>query len=45
MDYALRDVAWEPCLIEPCHDRALESYARRKQGIPNPAIGYFAPAP
>jgi AhpD family alkylhydroperoxidase len=42
---ALQHVAWESCLIEPHRDRALESYARRKQGIPNPAISYFAPVP
>lgn len=45
MVYALEHVAWESCLIERHPDRALESYARRKQGIPNPAIGYFAPVP
>jgi AhpD family alkylhydroperoxidase len=42
---ALQHVAWEPCLIEPQRDRALESYARRKQGIPNPMITYFASVP
>ena len=45
MANSLQHVAWEPCLIEPRPDRALESYARRKQGIPNPAIPYFAPVP
>jgi AhpD family alkylhydroperoxidase len=45
MPTALQHVAWEPCLIEPTRDRALESYARRRQGIPNPVIGYFAPVP
>jgi hypothetical protein len=33
MPNALQHVAWEPCLIEPSRDRALESYARRRQGI------------
>lgn len=41
----LQDVAWESCLIEPAADRELEAYARRRQGIPNPAIRYFAPVP
>jgi AhpD family alkylhydroperoxidase len=45
MPNALEHIAWEPCLIEPSRDRALESYARRRQGIPNPAIGYFASVP
>ena len=42
---ALQHVAWESCLIEPHPDRALESYARRKMGIPNPMISYFASVP
>lgn len=41
----LQDVAWERCLIEPRSDRAVEKYARRKQGFPQPMIGYFAPVP
>jgi alkylhydroperoxidase family enzyme len=41
----LENVAWESCLIEPSPDRELEAYARRRQGIPNPAIRYFAPVP
>jgi alkylhydroperoxidase family enzyme len=45
MATALQDVAWEPCLLELSRDRALESYARRRQGIPNPALGYFASVP
>jgi AhpD family alkylhydroperoxidase len=45
MPNALHQVAWESCLIEPRPDRALESYARRKQGLANPAIPYFAPVP
>ena len=42
---ALQDVAWESCLIEPHRDRTMERYARRRQGIPNPAIPYFASVP
>jgi alkylhydroperoxidase family enzyme len=41
----LAHVAWESSLIEPAPDRTLEAYARRKQGIPNPSIRYFAPVP
>jgi alkylhydroperoxidase family enzyme len=45
MASALEHVAWEPCWIEPRPDRALEAYARRKQGVPNPAIPYFSSVP
>lgn len=45
MPGALEHVAWETCLIEPGRNRTLESYARRRQGIPNPAIGYFVSVP
>src|SRR5947208_499827 len=45
MTTALQHVSWEPCLFEPRPDRALQSYARRKQGIPNPAIPYFVSVP
>lgn len=45
MATALQHVAWESCAVEPSHDRELESYARRKQGILSPAIRYFAPVP
>jgi AhpD family alkylhydroperoxidase len=45
MTSALEHVAWEPCLIERRPNRALESYVRRKWGIPNPTIAYFAPVP
>src|SRR5215469_2754391 len=45
MASALEHVAWETCLIDPRPDRALESYARRKMGIPYPPIRYFAPVP
>jgi AhpD family alkylhydroperoxidase len=45
MAHALQHVAWEQCLIEPLPDRALESYARRRHGMPFPSIRYFAPVP
>jgi alkylhydroperoxidase family enzyme len=45
MATALEHVAWEPCVLELHRDRALEAYARKRQGMPNPAIGYFAPVP
>jgi hypothetical protein len=45
MPTALQHVAWEPCLLEPCPDRVLQSHARRKQGIPYPSLRYFAPVP
>jgi AhpD family alkylhydroperoxidase len=45
MAHALQHVAWEQCLIEPRPDRALESYARRRHGMPFPPIRYFAPVP
>ncbi|HWO40294.1 MAG TPA: hypothetical protein VNO43_00625 [Candidatus Eisenbacteria bacterium] len=41
----LQHVSWESPLVEPRPDRALESHARRKQGIRNPAIPYFASVP
>jgi alkylhydroperoxidase family enzyme len=45
MANALEHVAWETCLVEPRADRALESYARRKTGLPLPSIRYFAQVP
>lgn len=45
MTNALQHVAWEPCLIEPRHDPALEAYARRKLGVPQPAVRYFVDCP
>jgi hypothetical protein len=36
---------WEPCMVEPRHDGALETYARGKMGVPHPAIRYFADCP
>ena len=45
MATALERIAWESCLIEPAPDRTLEAYARRKQGVPNPLVRYFAPVP
>jgi len=45
MASALERVAWEACLIDPRRDRALESYARRKMGMPVPSVRYFASVP
>jgi alkylhydroperoxidase family enzyme len=45
MATVLERVAWEPSLIEPSPDRTLEAYARRKQGMPNPLVRYFAAVP
>jgi AhpD family alkylhydroperoxidase len=41
----LEHVAWESCAVEFRRDRALDSYSRRKMGLPNPALGYFAAVP
>jgi AhpD family alkylhydroperoxidase len=45
MNGALQQVEWESPLVEPFPDPALQSYARRRWGIPNPTIAYFAPVP
>lgn len=45
MASALAHVSWEDCLIVPHRDRALETYARRKMGMPFPPVRYFTPAP
>jgi hypothetical protein len=45
MASALENVAWEPCLVDPHPDRALDSYVRRKIGLPVPSIRYFASVP
>src|SRR4051794_7202798 len=45
MASVLQHVAWESCPVEPTHDPALESCARRRQGILAPAIPYCAAAP
>jgi AhpD family alkylhydroperoxidase len=45
MAHALENVGWEACLLEPRRDRALEAFAREKQGIPNPNVAYFASVP
>jgi AhpD family alkylhydroperoxidase len=45
MATALQHVAWEPCLLEPRHDRALEGYARRKLGMPHPSVRYYVEVP
>jgi hypothetical protein len=45
MANSLAQLPWEPCVIEPRKDRAVEAFARRTQGVPNPTIGYFASVP
>jgi AhpD family alkylhydroperoxidase len=45
MANALAQVGWENCLIDPHRDRALETYARRKTGVPFPTVRYFIPVP
>jgi len=45
MNGALQQVEWESPLVEPVPDPALQSYARRRWGVPNPMISYFAPVP
>lgn len=45
MASALEHVAWETCLIDPRPDRVLESYARRKVGMPVPSLRYFVSVP
>jgi alkylhydroperoxidase family enzyme len=45
MNGVLQQVEWESCLVEPFPDPALQSYVRRKWGIPNPTITYFASVP
>jgi alkylhydroperoxidase family enzyme len=45
MPSPLEQVAWEPCVLEPQRDRALEAYARRKMGMPSSSTPYFTPAP
>jgi AhpD family alkylhydroperoxidase len=45
MNSVLQQVEWESCLVEPFPDPALQSYARRRWGIPNPMITYFASVP
>jgi AhpD family alkylhydroperoxidase len=42
---AFESIDWESCLIERHSDRAIETYARKKQGLPNPTIGYFVSVP
>jgi alkylhydroperoxidase family enzyme len=41
----LERVPWESSVVDPTPDRSLEQYARRKNGVPNPAVRYFAPVP
>jgi len=44
-DYALKDVAWETCLLAPTRDREMEAYAQAKIGVPFPTVRYFTPLP
>jgi alkylhydroperoxidase family enzyme len=45
MSTALANVSWEPCFMEARQDRELEAYARRRMGLPNAAVRYFAAVP
>ena len=45
MTTALAHVAWEPCFLEARQDRELEAYARRRMGVPNAVVRYFAAVP
>ena len=45
MSSALAQVTWEPCCVEPRHDRELESYARKRLGMPHGALRYYAAVP
>jgi AhpD family alkylhydroperoxidase len=45
MSSALAHVAWEPCVVEARQDRELEAYARRRMGLPNAAVRYYAAVP
>jgi len=45
MTSALEQIAWEPCMLPSRPDRAVEAYARKRMGVPNPALRYFAPVP
>jgi AhpD family alkylhydroperoxidase len=42
---ALEHVAWEPCLLEARRDEELESYARKKLGVPHPTIRHYVDVP
>ena len=45
MNNVLQQVEWESPLVEPFPDPALQSYVRRRWGVPNPMITYFASVP
>ena len=45
MNNVLQQVEWESCVVESFSDPALQSYVRRRWGIPNPMITYFASVP
>ena len=41
----LHDVEWDACVLEPRHDRELESYVRRELGSVPSAVPYFTASP
>jgi alkylhydroperoxidase family enzyme len=41
----LSDVEWDACVLEPHHDRELESYMRRELGAVPSAVPYFTASP
>ena len=41
----LSDVEWDACVLEPRHDRELESYMRRELGAVPSAVPYFTASP
>ncbi len=45
MSLALRNVEWDVCVLEPRHDRALESYVRRELGTVPSCVPYFTVSP
>ena len=45
MATVLERVPWESSLLDPTPDQSLEQYARRKNGMVNPAVRYFTPVP
>lgn len=42
---SLTDVEWDACVLEPRHDRELESYVRRELGAVPSAVPYFVASP
>lgn len=45
MNTTLIQTEWEPCLLEPARDRAVEALARRAHGMLPPNVPYLAHAP